>query len=515
MCYGWNLANGRMSELGETVGIIAAQSIGEPGTQLTMRTFHTGGIFSGQTEKILVSPITGIIKYDINNEVKKIKTKFNEDAVFTKQEIKLEIKDKKGKYYRSTIPKNSLIFVKPNKEVYYKQILAQVIKFEKGKKKMKEKKEIKTTLSGLTTIKEKILWVVNNNIVSFEQLYSNIKKEVNNQINSSTRKATLKITLKLSLNNFIKMKKKFFIKTNKCTYILEKKLKTRKEIIINKKQSDQYIKIKTKKFHIINKISRNTSIELSYKNSYSSQIIQKRKTHILLRKAKSHTLVKNRKNTVSSTIPIKKNSSLFEIIYKKQKTEDIVQGLPKVEQLLEIKKVTKSQIIPNNPDEKLRLYLLKLKEKYTTFIAIRKSVQRIQKYLITKIQDVYLSQGVTISDKHVEIIIKQMTAKVIITEANESPFLAGEIIDLNRIEKTNTSLKNKATYEPIILGISKIAQTNSSFISQASFQETIKSLSTSALKGNTDWLQGLKENIILGNLIPAGTTQIEINIISK
>ena len=498
-----------MSELGETVGILAAQSIGEPGTQLTMRTFHTGGIFSGQVEQILISPTSGIINYNTNKTGRKINTKYKEKAFLTMDYTPLIISKKEGKTYSLTIPPKSLVFVKPKQKVYNKQIIAQIIKAEEKIKRVKETKEIDTNISGSTIIENNKIWVVNSNIISYEEVYFNLGKKQRKHFYTFNK--FIKWSLKLSLNNFTKIKPRKCIKIEKLNYVIEKKLKTKKQILVNKKESDQLLRIQTKKTLITNLLSKNEKIIKNHKNKYDNQIIQKRKNHVLVRKSKKHTLLKRIKTNIETSAIIKKNSSLLEITYKKQKSEDIVQGLPKIEQLLEIKKISNSKFILNNPDEKLKVFLTNFKKKYTPNIATRKSIQKLQKYLINKIQEVYISQGVNISNKHIEIIIKQMTSKVIINESKNSTFLTGEIVELNRIEKTNLKNENKATYEPIVIGISKIAQANSSFISQASFQETIKTLSIAALKGNTDWLNGLKENIIIGNLIPAGTNASKVS----
>ncbi len=503
-----------MSELGETIGILSAQSIGEPGTQLTMRTFHTGGIFSGQTLKNLTSPVKGNIIYDTNVGGKKIKTKYNEKVFYTTKEKILNIKEIKGRKYSFKAPKNCLIFVKPNQKVEYKQVIAQVIKKEKKIKKTKEIKEIKTTISGLTFIKNNQLWVLNKNIIIYQQFYINILNKKQKKYKIIIKNSFIQLKLKLNTRNLkkIKQKNKYFRKKNK--YIIEQNIKITKKLLTNKQKADQNIKIKTllKRNTIKTLIDEKTCINKKYRNLYSTQIIEKRKKHIALRKNIKYNITKPTKPMVPTRTIIEKNSTLFEIIYKKQKTEDIVQGLPKIEQLLEIKQISGSKFIRNNPNHKLKTIFSKLKHKYSETVAVRKSLEKLQQVLVNKIQAVYISQGVEIADKHIEVVIKQMTSKVIIMDNNDTSFIAGEIIELNRIEKINSVLKNKARYEPVVLGISKIAQLNSSFISQSSFQETIRTLSSSALKGKTDWLQGLKENLILGNLIPAGTNETESNL---
>jgi len=128
---------------------------------------------------------------------------------------------------------------------------------------------------------------------------------------------------------------------------------------------------------------------------------------------------------------------------------------------------------------------------------------------LNSVQSVYKSQGVSINDKHLEVIIKQMTTKVLITYEGNTPLLRREVIDLYHIQYINEVIqmqsKQSACYVPLLLGITKAALNNPSFISAASFQETTRVLTKAAIEGRIDWLRGLKENIIIGHLIPAGT----------
>jgi DNA-directed RNA polymerase subunit beta' len=139
-------------------------------------------------------------------------------------------------------------------------------------------------------------------------------------------------------------------------------------------------------------------------------------------------------------------------------------------------------------------------------LAVRRSVQGIQQYLVDGIQQVYQSQGVTISDKHLEIIVRQMTTYVLITDPGETNLLPGDVIDLRRVEHFEAKKGlNPVQYRPILLGITRASLAAESFIAAASFQETKRVLTRAAVEGQIDWLTGLKENVILGRLIPAGT----------
>jgi hypothetical protein len=243
---------------------------------------------------------------------------------------------------------------------------------------------------------------------------------------------------------------------------------------------------------------------------------------------------------------------------EKEITGDIVQGLPRIEEILEARKkntvikrvptsqkksllIQKTSLDPNfefrklgtairenekvNPHKLLKVYfnyygLIKTftcdnkKEiKYTRLIqnyeGSYKSFKKVQSFILNSVQHVYQSQGVTINDKHLEVIIKQMTTKVLITYEGNTPLLRREVIDLYHIKYINKIVteqgKQSACYVPLLLGITKAALNNPSFISAASFQETTRVLTKAAIEGRIDWLRGLKENIIIGHLIPAGT----------
>ena len=243
---------------------------------------------------------------------------------------------------------------------------------------------------------------------------------------------------------------------------------------------------------------------------------------------------------------------------EKEITGDIVQGLPRIEEILEARKknvitkklpisqkkgllVQKTSLDPNfefrkigisvkeneriNPHKLLKVYfnyygLVKSftcdrtkKIKYSRLIknyeGSYKSFKKVQSFILNSVQSVYQSQGVSINDKHLEVIIKQMTTKVLITYEGNTPLLRREVIDLYHMQYINKIIeyqsKQPAYYVPLLLGITKAALNNPSFISAASFQETTRVLTKAAIEGRIDWLRGLKENIIIGHLIPAGT----------
>jgi len=243
---------------------------------------------------------------------------------------------------------------------------------------------------------------------------------------------------------------------------------------------------------------------------------------------------------------------------EKEITGDIVQGLPRIEEILEARK--KNQVVKRipisqkkgllaqrtsldenfefhklgtpirenekiNPHKLIKVYFnyygfLKPffcdKEKSVKYVRLLnnfegnyKSFKKVQSFILNSVQGVYESQGVTINDKHIEVIIKQMTTKVLITDEGDTPLLKREVIDLYHIQYINQIVekeqKQPAYYLPLLFGITRAALNNPSFISSASFQETTKVLTKAAIEGRIDWLRGLKENIIIGHLIPSGT----------
>lgn len=522
LCYGWNLGNGRMVELGESVGILAAQSIGEPGTQLTMRTFHTGGVFTGEVQKSLTAPHDGRIYYKFDQGGKKIKTLSGDKVFITTKENKVVIYKDKIQKSIITLPTNSIIFPKPKEKIYQKQIIAEFLeKKTKDKNEIDEKNEIqevKASFSGQLyyekdkTKKEnnKLLYILSGNILSFNKINTNLnKKKFSHKYEKQqeTRKIVNKSRIyrtRLNLSQLKLFQKKILKKEN---YIIQKVFPETKKVLIKKIKTEKILNNRNQEIKVGKFLDINQRLDRTSRSLYSCQVIEKSISYITVRKIRPYKISSKFKISLENSDWIKKNNTLFYLSYNKKKTEDIVQGLPKVEELLEVKKTSNLESIRNNPHDILRDTFRKLLEKYTNSVAARKSIEKIQKYLILKVQNVYRSQGVNISDKHLEVIIKQMTSKVIINRVGNSNLIIGEIIDINKVEKINKNLNKgeRIIYEPLILGLSKVSLSNQSFISQASFQETTRVLTKSAIEGKIDWLLGLKENLILGNLIPAGT----------
>lgn len=282
----------------------------------------------------------------------------------------------------------------------------------------------------------------------------------------------------------------------------------------------------------------------------SGQVVSATKSEIVIRAGRPYLISPGTMLQVAQGSLVLRGDMLVTLVYERQKTGDIVQGLPKVEELLEGRKPKDCAILAEydgtliiEEDEagglpKLYLeseegdkteikYPIDLKPIGTSGNKIKKGqplttgslnphdVMRLcgpevaQQYLVDEVQRVYRSQGVEIADKHVEIIVRQMTKKVKIVDAGDTNLLPGELVEVQLFEKENETVQANggqvATCEYMLLGITKASLNTESFISAASFQETTRILTEAAVDGKKDLLRGLKENVIIGRLIPAGT----------
>jgi DNA-directed RNA polymerase subunit beta' len=262
---------------------------------------------------------------------------------------------------------------------------------------------------------------------------------------------------------------------------------------------------------------------------------------------------------------VQRGDNLVLLVFERTKTGDIIQGLPRIEELLEARKPKEACILsrrpgtaqvvysddetvevkviesdgviteyplgpgqsvlvldgqdvragealtdgPANPHEILELFFELHRESLGIHQAALLSLQEVQTFLVNEVQSVYQSQGIEISDKHIEVIVRQMTSKGRIDDGGDTTMLPGELVELKQIEQVNEAMSitggAPAQYTPVLLGITKASLNTDSFISAASFQETTRVLTEAAIEGKSDWLRGLKENVIIGRLIPAGT----------
>nr|AMN09096.1 beta subunit of RNA polymerase [Rotundella rotunda] len=199
------------------------------------------------------------------------------------------------------------------------------------------------------------------------------------------------------------------------------------------------------------------------------------------------------------------NSPVVTLPFQTLKTGDIVQGIPKVEQYFEARTTQKGRLVISS----LPVLLQGIFERYCGKLpldqAVRQSVLKIQQMVVDGVQRVYRSQGVSIADKHLEIVVRQMTSKVQIIHGGQTGFFPGEYVDLEFVERVNLFLTVKIRYQPVVLGITRASLEVESFLSAASFQQTTKILAKASLARKKDFLKGLKENLLVGNLIPSGT----------
>jgi len=253
---------------------------------------------------------------------------------------------------------------------------------------------------------------------------------------------------------------------------------------------------------------------------------------ILIQKGLPYFFPKDSKNFYQTGDLIEANQNIGQLTLKKEISGDIVQGLPRVDEIFEVRKNKNKVPLINETlldlnfkllplatclegEESIDLHdFLKLYFDYYLTIsdayqASYRSLKKVQLLILNLIQSVYLSQSVSISDKHLEVIVKQITTKVKIIDSGSTNLLSSEIINLTKIKYINELMvlkgKKLATYEPFITGITRTSLLTDSFLSSASFQETTKVLTKAAIEGKVDWLRGLKENVIIGTKIPAGT----------
>jgi DNA-directed RNA polymerase subunit beta' len=281
---------------------------------------------------------------------------------------------------------------------------------------------------------------------------------------------------------------------------------------------------------------------------YNGQVVKIDAGEVTIRRGRPYLISASAQLQCDDGALVQRGDLLSTLVYERQKTGDIVQGLPRVEELLEARKPKECAILAEKPgrarvsreDDQTRLYVVYAEGSEEEIIVptglniivedgeditVGKTltdgppnphdivrlmgIEAAQKYLVDEVQSVYRSQGVDIADKHIEVIVRQMTRKVRVDEPGETILLPGELLERYSAEHENDKARHggtkEALYTPVLLGITKASLNTESFISAASFQETTRILTEAAVEGKKDWLRGLKENVIIGRLIPAGT----------
>jgi DNA-directed RNA polymerase subunit beta' len=499
-CYGRNLSNRKLVQIGESVGVIAAQSIGEPGTQLTLRTFHMGGI-AGTTasESSLLAKYDGLIETtDLRTVEYKDDNGNNYHVVITRM-AELRIVDPKTKIQLTSksIPYGSKLFVKPNETV------------KKGDK------ICEWDLYNLIIVSE----------FSGKIEYEDLVDGVNVKEESAPTGFIERIIVETKDKTKIPVVN---IKNNKgdilATYNLPvgaRLMKKEKDKVIAGEALIKMPRIVGKGGDITGGLPRVTEL-FEARNPSNPAVVSEIDGEVSFGKIKRGNreiiITSKAGNVKKYLVPLSKQILV-------QPSDYISAGTPLID----------GAITPAD-------------------ILLIKGPTMVQEYLVNEIQDVYRLQGVKINDKHFEVIVRQMMRKVVIEEPGDTHFLenqvvdkwefrevndaifekkivvesgdsenlfAGQIISYRRLRDENSMLKRKdlklvevrdaipATSSQILQGITRAALQTSSFMSAASFQETTKVLNEAAIRGKIDTLEGLKENVIVGHLIPAGTGHIE------
>jgi len=449
-CYGWDLSRKKLVNIGEAVGIIAAQSIGEPGTQLTLRTFHTGGAASrGVGPSSIRSKSDGIVRY--LEDLKVVRNRDGKNIVCQREGSIVILDEREREFERYTLRVGSIINVENGDKVKKGQIIAEWDPYV------------------IPVIVDK------GGIVKFKDI--EVGKTAKEEIDPST-------------------------KIKRLSIIPHKEEMEPQIILVNEKGEKVGI------YHL--PIGANIIVNENDK-VLPGDIV-----------AKTPRTVR-RVQDITGGLP--RVSDLFEARTPKNPailTE--IDGFVKIEAERGERKVKvynpeteteKEYIIPygktlivSDGDYVLAGTELTDGFKVLSDILRIQGEKKVMEYLLNEIQKVYRVEGVKISDKHIEIIIRQMLSKVKVEDPGDTYLLEGEEKDRYEIEKINESLpkgKKPATFKPLVLGITRVALSSDSFISAASFQETMRVLTDAAILGAEDPLEGLKENVILGRLIPAGT----------
>jgi DNA-directed RNA polymerase subunit beta' len=470
-CYGRDLARGHLANVGEAVGVIAAQSIGEPGTQLTMRTFHIGGAASRATASDSVQvKNTGTIHLSNMKTVENVKG----ELVVVSRSGELIVNDTNGREReRYKLPYGALVTVGKNRDVEAGQIVATwdphthpIVSEVSGKIKFAAMEE------GITVREQtdEITGLTSMSVIDPAERASSAK-ELRPAITVVDKKGkevclpgtTVPAHYFLPANAIISLKDGVDMNIGDfIARIPQEGSKTRDITGGLPRVADLFEARKPKEPAILAEISGTVS--------FGKETKGKRRLVI---------------TPIDGVNPID-GSDHYETLIPKWRTMTVFEG----------EFIEKGEVVsegPPAPHDILRL----------------KGVEELAQYIVNEVQDVYRLQGVRINDKHIEVIVRQMLRKVEITHSGDSNLIKGEQLTYTQILEINDELeaegKMVARFERQLLGITKASLATESFISAASFQETTRVLTEAAVTGKRDFLRGLKENVVVGRLIPAGT----------
>ena len=462
-CYGRDLARGTPVNIGEAVGVIAAQSIGEPGTQLTMRTFHIGGTAQVMDQSYVEASVDGKIKIDDLNMLEDSEKRKIIIGRTTNVSVVDEFGNERSKH---KLTYGSELLVEDGQDIKKGDRLAQwdpytipiitessgVIEFED----LAEGISLSEVSDESTGIKQKVVVDWKNSSKSASLKPSILVKDEKGEIisNDSGREARylMSVDAIISTNDGEKVNAGDVI-----ARIPTEGAKTRDITGGLPRVAELFEARKPKDHAVIAEVTGKVEFARDYKN----------KRRIVIHPSNEG------ETEASYLIPKGKHISV-------QDGDTIEKG---------------DYLIDGNPAPHDILSILGL--------------EALANYLVDEVQNVYRLQGVTINDKHIEVITRQMLQKVEVIESGDSAYLEGEQLDKMEIEEINQKLieekKDPVKFKPLLLGITKASLHTRSFISAASFQETTRVLTDAAVNRKSDHLIGLKENVIVGRLIPAGT----------
>jgi DNA-directed RNA polymerase subunit beta' len=463
MCYGRDLSRGSRVNLGEAVGIIAAQSIGEPGTQLTMRTFHIGGVAQGGQQSFLEASQPGKIAFEGENTLKNS----SGDVLVVGRNMKLLVVDEQGEQRAShKLGYGSKLFVKVGQTIERGDKLFEwdpytlpIIAEKSGVAKHVDLVNgiaVREETDDATGMTQKIVvdWraapkgnELKPEIILLDEAGDPLRNDAGNPL-----------TYPMSVDAILSCDDGQGIKAGDVVARIPREGAKTKDITGGLPRVAELFEARRPKDHaVIAEIDGYVRFGKDYKN----------KRRISIESADESI------EPVEYMVPKGKHIPVGEGDFV-QKGDYIVDGNPAPHDILAIM-----------------------------------GIEALANYMIDEVQDVYRLQGVKINDKHIEVIVRQMLQKWEISDSGETTLLKGEHVDKIEFDTANAKAEQRggrpAQGEPILLGITKASLQTRSFISAASFQETTRVLTEASVQGKRDKLIGLKENVIVGRLIPAGT----------
>ncbi len=464
LCYGRDLARGHLVNVGEAVGVIAAQSIGEPGTQLTMRTFHIGGAASRATAIDNVQ-----VKHGGTVRLHNLKTvtRTSGELVAVSRSGEVAIADAQGREReRYKLPYGAVISVADDDAVDAGQIIAQwdphthpIVTEVAGKvvfQDMEDGLSINRQTDELTGLTNISVMDPKDRSTAGKDLNPSIQLLDENGDNVMLAGSDVPAIYRLPNNSILNIEDGQQLGVGEViARVPQEGSKTRDITGGLPRVADLFEARKPKEPAIL--------AEISGAVSFGKETKGKRRL----------VLTPTDGDPVESLIPKWRNISVFEG-ESVERGEVVSEGAPSSHDILRLK-----------------------------------GVDELANYITNEIQEVYRLQGVKINDKHIEVIVRQMLRKAEITDSGDSHLIRGEQLTYNQVMEVNEALeaegKQPAKFERLLLGITKASLATESFISAASFQETTRVLTEAAVTGKRDFLRGLKENVVVGRLIPAGT----------